>query len=76
MAAFYAWAGITGATGAILGGRILQSVSNTLSQTGRGGDAYAILFVASAVMALAGLAVLRRARVRSSATSDYPTAVA
>ncbi len=63
MAAFYAWAGITGAAGAMLAGRILQSMQNPLGQAAsRGIDAYAVLFVASAVMALCGLAVLRKAR--------------
>ncbi len=60
MAAFYAWAGITGATGAILAGRILQSVADSFGPAARHGmDAYSILFVASAIMAFASLIVLR-----------------
>jgi len=63
MAAFYAWAGIAGATGAILAGRALQSLQGALGQAATSGlDAYAVLFVASALMALGGLAVLRQAR--------------
>jgi MFS-type transporter involved in bile tolerance (Atg22 family) len=63
MAAFYAWAGITGAAGAMLAGRTLQSLQVVLGPAAAGGlDAYAILFVASALMALGGLAVLRQTR--------------
>jgi MFS family permease len=67
MAAFYAWAGITGATGAILSGRVLQTMQQAIGSAGaRGVDAYTVLFLASATMALCGLAVLRGARVEQN----------
>lgn len=63
MAAFYAWVGIAGAAGAILAGRILQSLQAVLGPAAAGGlDGYVVLFVASAVMALCGLAVMRQIR--------------
>ncbi len=63
MAAFYAWMGITGATGAILAGRLLQSVQNLTSDAEAAGqNAYSLLFVTSAACALASLAVLAQAR--------------
>lgn len=66
LAAFYAWAGITGAAGAMFAGRILQSLQAALDPAAAGGlDAYAVLFTASACMAFGGLAVLRRAPVRA-----------
>jgi hypothetical protein len=62
MAVFYAWAGITGATGAILAGRTLQSVQGATAQAMLGGvDAYTLLFLASTFLALGSFAVLRRA---------------
>lgn len=68
MAAFYAWVGITGAAGAMLAGCTLQSLQAVLGPAAAGGlDAYAILFVASAVMALGGLAVLRQVRSQQPA---------
>ena len=68
MAAFYAWAGITGAAGAMLAGRTLQSLQAVLGPAAAGGlDAYAIVFVVSAVMALGGLAVLRQVRSQQPA---------
>jgi hypothetical protein len=63
MAVFYAWIGITGATGAILAGRILEGVQNASNQTALGGvDAYTLLFVASTILALGSFAVLRHAK--------------
>lgn len=66
LAAFYAWAGVTGAAGAMLAGRMLQSLQAALGPAaGNGLDAYTVLFSASALMALGGLLVLRRARTRA-----------
>lgn len=63
MAAFYAWAGITGAAGAILSGQILQRVQSLdRSSFAAGLDAYALLFACSVICALGALAVLARAR--------------
>jgi MFS family permease len=62
MAVFYAWVGITGATGAILAGRVLQGVQGASTQTVLGGvDAYTLLFIASMFLALGSFAVLRHA---------------
>jgi hypothetical protein len=62
MAVFYAWVGITGATGAILAGRILQGVQGASAQTALGRvDAYMLLFMASMILALGSFAVLRGA---------------
>jgi MFS-type transporter involved in bile tolerance (Atg22 family) len=59
MAAFYAWMGITGATGAILAGRLLQSVQDLAGGSAASSqNAYGLLFVVSAACALASLAVL------------------
>jgi hypothetical protein len=61
MAIFYAWAGATGATGAILSGRVLEEVQHLPALAAVPGvDAYALLFVASIVSALCSLIVLRR----------------
>jgi len=62
MAVFYAWIGVTGATGAILAGRILEGVQDASDQTALGGvDAYTLLFIASMFLALGSFAVLRHA---------------
>ncbi|MCU0503650.1 MAG: hypothetical protein MUC51_18170 [Anaerolineae bacterium] len=63
MAVFYAWIGITGATGAILAGRILEGVQGASAQRVLGGvDAYTLLFAASTILALGSFAVLRQAK--------------
>lgn len=65
MAAFYAWAGITGATGAIFSGQVLQRVQNLSHSTlAAGVDAYALLFTCSVICALGALAILLPARSR------------
>jgi MFS family permease len=64
MAVFYAWAGVTGAAGAIFSGRILEQVQHLPALAAFPGlDAYGLLFSASILSALGSLAVLRRAPI-------------
>ena len=56
----YAWAGLTGAAGALISGRFLDSVQRLSSGALAGRGGYAILFLASGALALGCLIVLLR----------------
>jgi MFS family permease len=65
MALYYAWAGLTGALGASLAGRLLQGLqSGAGSSIAQRADAYSPLFIGSVALACLSLAILAGARPR------------
>lgn len=65
MAAYYAWAGLTGAFGAMLAGRVLESLQSLSQMGGPALDPYGLLFAAGVVFSLASLALLAQIRSRA-----------
>lgn len=68
MATYYAWAGLTGAVGASLAGRVLESLPGTPGLASAPGlDAYVPMFMGSTVLALLSFLVLARTQERQAA---------